>query len=248
MNKQINDLLRMNYVNSQVKKYLKKEFEINMYHLKTLKYMYNRKEQSSFTTGELKALLNINQTMLTHVISYLEDLDYYEKQRAKDDERKILIIVETRHRIKIETLIHQVTKDLKTLLIERYDTINTNQIIEVTLYINDQLVSIKKDIVEGYRLSMDQLMLLILIQQYQNEVCTLKAIKLKFNWDMVKINKAVKALVKLNYVMKYRNEQDERMVLVSIKKSAEEEVNKIINKLFILNTFDYRGRDKAMIK
>ncbi|WP_239724212.1 hypothetical protein [Mammaliicoccus sp. R-M62] len=95
---------------------------------------------------------------------------------------------------------------------------------------------------------MDQLMLLILIQQYQNEVCTLKAIKLKFNWDMVKINKAVKALVKLNYVMKYRNEQDERMVLVSIKKSAEEEVNKIINKLFILNTFDYRGRDKAMIK
>ena len=66
--------------------------------------------------------------------------------------------------------------------------------------------------------------------------------------DMVKINKAVKALVKLNYVMKYRNEQDERMVLVSIKKSAEEEVNKIINKLFILNTFDYRGRDKAMIK
>ena len=39
--------------------------------------------------------------MLTHVISYLEDLDYYE-QRAKDDERKVLIIVETRHRIKLK--------------------------------------------------------------------------------------------------------------------------------------------------
>lgn len=91
-------------------------------------------------------------------------------------------------------------------------------------------------------------MLLILIQQYQNEVCTLKAIKLKFNWDMVKINKAVKALVKLNYVVKFRNDQDERMVHVSINKNAVDEVNKIINKLFMLNIDDYRGRDKAMIK
>lgn len=248
MNKQINDLLRMNYINSQVKKYLKKEFEINMYHLKILKYLYNRKEQSFFTAVELKNLLNINQTMLTHVISYLQDLDYYEKQRAKDDERKIHIIVETRHKIKIETLIYQIIKDIKGVLIEEYDEINTNEIIEVALDINDQLVSIKKDVVDGYRLSMDQLMLLILIQQYQNEVCTLKAIKLKFNWDMVKINKAVKALVKLNYVIKYRNEQDERVVHVSINKSAVDEVNKIINKIFILNTVDYRGRDKAMIK
>lgn len=248
MNKQINDLLRMNCINSQIKKYLKKEFEINMYHLKILKYMYDRNEQSIYTAVELKALLNINQTMLTHVISYLQDLDYYEKQRAKDDERKIHIIVETRHRIKIETLIHQIRKDIKEVLIEKYDTFKINETIEVVLGINDQLVSIKKSIVDGYRLSMDQLMLLILIQQYQNEVCTLKAIKLKFNWDMVKINKAVKALVKLNYVVKFRNDQDERMVHVSINKNAVDEVNKIINKLFMLNIDDYRGRDKAMIK
>ena len=64
---------------------------------------------------------------------------------------------------------------------------------------------------------------------------------------MVKINKAVKALVKLNYVINIEMNKM-KMVLVSIKKSAEEEVNKTINKLFILNTFDYRGRDKAMIK
>lgn len=74
-----NELLKLNYLNFQVKKILKKNYALNIYHLKILQFINDNQNRRKYTALDFKEVLRINQTMLTHVISYLHDLNYYKK-------------------------------------------------------------------------------------------------------------------------------------------------------------------------
>lgn len=65
-----NELLKLNYLNFQVKKILKKNCALNIYHLKILKFINDNQKRRKYTALDFKEVLRINQTMLTHVISY----------------------------------------------------------------------------------------------------------------------------------------------------------------------------------
>ena len=69
-----NELLKLNYLNFQVKKILKKNYALNIYHLKIL-LINDNQNRRKYTALDFKEVLRINQTMLTHVISYLHDLN-----------------------------------------------------------------------------------------------------------------------------------------------------------------------------
>ncbi|MES3694506.1 hypothetical protein ACM3BO_04000 [Mammaliicoccus sciuri] len=85
-----NELLKFNYLNFQVKKILKKNYALNIYHLKILKFINDNQKRKKFTALDFKEVLRINQTMLTHVISYLHDLNYYKKNVSNKMREKLL--------------------------------------------------------------------------------------------------------------------------------------------------------------
>lgn len=248
MEKQIKNLLNLHYLNIQAKKILKKEYALNIYHLKVLKYIYDNKKKTEFNSSEFKEVLAINQTMLTHVLSYLHNLDYFKKDRSKIDERKVLIIVETRHKNKINQIINRIEtsmhNDLRTIDIN----ITENNLLDYILRLNACITLIHNTINNKYKINIDHFMILLFIQQRNQRTCTLKDIKNKFGWDLVKINKSIKTLVQLKYVSKKRDEQDERVVLVDIYKNVELEVNKIIEEVLVEYINNYGEQNLAMVK
>lgn len=54
MEKQIKNLLNLHYLNIQAKKILKKEYALNIYHLKVLKYIDDNKKETEFNSSEIK--------------------------------------------------------------------------------------------------------------------------------------------------------------------------------------------------
>lgn len=239
MTDQKNEILKLNYFNFQVKKILKKDYALNFYHLKVLKFINDNKNRKKFTALDFKEVLDINQTMLTHVLSYLHDLNYYKKERSKQDERKIIIIVETRHKTKISHLIKQLEVDFKRNLNDLSMDAGLVHFIDYALRINCILSDLHLNINHQYKMHIDQFMILLFIQNSQNGSCTLKDIKRQFGWDLVKINKSIKTLVQSNYLHKERANIDERIVLVSIKKDKEKLIKLMIeNVMQIQNNKD----------
>lgn len=248
MENQINHLLELHYLNIQAKKVLKNEYSLNIYHLKILKYINDYSDKEVFTASEFKHVLEINQTMLTHVISYLHNLNYYKKERSKKDERKIIIIVETRHKTKITQLINRIERSM----LNKLNTFNLNSkehsLIDYIVKINSYISNIHNTINNNYKLNIDHFMILLFIQHAKQQPCTLKDIKNKFGWDLVKINKSIKTLVQLKYVNKKRDEHDERIVLVSIHKNVESEVKHMIEDIILQYKDNYGAQNLAMVK
>ncbi|WP_323704042.1 transcriptional regulator, SarA/Rot family [Mammaliicoccus sp. Dog046] len=231
MDKHINALLNLHCMNIYTKQMLKKGFELNVHHLKVLKYIDVHHEQEIFTTQEFKRLLQINQTMITHVISYLHDLGYYKKERSKTDERKVHIIVETRHKIKIKQLFQEVNQAFQLEFEDKVITYNKENLIGDMVSSYNIISSLNHFVNDKRDLNIDHVMILLYLYQSNNELCTLKELENKFNWDIVKINKTIKKLAKMNYIFKERNRIDERVVLVSINKDVEVEVKNVIDEV-----------------
>lgn len=248
MEKQIKNLLNLHYLNIQAKKILKKEYSLNIYHLKVLKYIDDNKKKTEFNSSEIKEVLDINQTMLTHVLSYLHNLDYFKKERSKIDERKVLIMVETRHKNKINQLIHHIEMSMHNDLRTIDFNITESNLLDYILRLNACIALMHNTISNKYKINIDHFMILLFIQQRNQGTCTLKDIKNKFGWDLVKINKSIKTLVQLKYVSKKRDEKDERVVLVDIYKNVELEVNKIIEEVLAEYINNYGEQNLAMVK
>lgn len=243
-----NELLKFNYLNFQVKKILKKNYALNIYHLKILKFINDNQKRKKFTALDFKEVLRINQTMLTHVISYLHDLNYYKKERLKQDERKIITIVETRHKMKISQLINQIELDFKSNLNDISTHVNSNYCIDYAIEVNSMISEIHHNIHHQYRINVDQFMILLFIQMSQNGCRTLKDIKQQFGWDLVKINKSIKALVQLNYLDKDRADTDERIVLVSIKPYKEKMIKLMIENVLKAQNIKNGAQNLAMVE
>ncbi len=179
-----NELLKLNYLNFQVKKILKKNYALNIYHLKILQFINDNQNRRKYTALDFKEVLRINQTMLTHVISYLHDLNYYKKERLKQDERKIIIIVETRHKSKISQLINQIEMDLQHNLNEIYPDLNMDCFVDYVIEVNRVMNDIHLSINHEYRMNIDQFMILLFIEMSKNGCRTLKDIKDQFGWEI----------------------------------------------------------------
>lgn len=243
-----NELLKLNYLNFQVKKILKKNCALNIYHLKILKFINDNQKRRKYTALDFKEVLRINQTMLTHVISYLHDLNYYKKERLKQDERKINIIVETRHKTKISQLINQIEIDFQHNLNEISTDLNTDYFVDYAIEINRVMSDIHFNINHQYKMNIDQFMILLFIEMSHNGCRTLEDIKDQFGWDLVKINKSIKVLVKLNYLDKERSKTDERIALVSIKKDKEKLIKLMIENVLKLQNVKDGEQNLAMVE
>ncbi|RIN87925.1 hypothetical protein BU003_13065 [Mammaliicoccus sciuri] len=77
---------------------------------------------------------------------------------------------------------------------------------------------------------------------------TLEDIKDQFGWDLVKINKSIKVLVKLNYLDKERSKTDERIALVSIKKDKEKLIKLMIENVLKLQNVKDGEQNLAMVE
>ncbi|WP_142391253.1 transcriptional regulator, SarA/Rot family [Mammaliicoccus sciuri] len=82
----------------------------------------------------------------------------------------------------------------------------------------------------------------------QNGCRTLKDIKQQFGWDLVKINKSIKALVQLNYLHKDRADTDERIVLVSIKPYKEKMIKLMIENVLKAQNIKNGAQNLAMVE
>lgn len=217
MNEQINNLKVLYNVNTEIKKFLKKEYLLNLYHLEVIHHIFKNENMCAFTVSDMKEALNINQTQLTHVISFLQQMNYCKKERTEADERKINIIVETRHRNKINPLINQLEEDVENILMHHKINKEKGMSIVYAIYIDTMISNLKTTLFQKRGITLDQFMVLILLIQKEEAYCSLKLLKVAYLWDMVKINKVVKSLVTINAVIKKRDRNDERLVLIKIK-------------------------------
>ncbi|OOV77705.1 transcriptional regulator, SarA/Rot family [Mammaliicoccus fleurettii] len=126
--------------------------------------------------------------------------------------------------------------------------ITENNLLDYILRLNACIALMHNTISNKYKINIDHFMILLFIQQRNQRTCTLKDIKNKFGWDLVKINKSIKTLVQLKYVSKKRDEKDERVVLVDIYKNVELEVNKIIEEVLAEYINNYGEQNLAMVK
>ena len=92
--------------------------------------------------------------------------------------------------------------DLQHNLNEIYPDLNMDCFVDYVIEVNRVMNDIHLSINHEYRMNIDQFMILLFIEMSKNGCRTLKDIKDQFGWDLVKINKSIKALVKLNYLDK----------------------------------------------
>ncbi|UXV32868.1 helix-turn-helix domain-containing protein [Mammaliicoccus sciuri] len=86
---------------------------------------------------------------------HLHDLNYYKKERLKQDERKIIIIVDTRHKNKISQLINQIEMDLQHNLNEIYPDLNMDCFVDYAIEVNRVMSDIHFNINHQYKINID---------------------------------------------------------------------------------------------
>ncbi|GGI40887.1 transcriptional regulator, SarA/Rot family [Mammaliicoccus stepanovicii] len=249
MCKTINDLLSVYLINNEVIKFLKNKYDLSIYHLKILKYInLHHDEEAIIEVKNIKRDLDIHHSIVTTVISDLHNLNYFIKKRSKNDERKILLIVETRHKMKIAQFIHDIKIALKEEFAIQGLHLNYDHILEDVIRNNVSLMNIKKVVKQKYKFKLDQFLLLMLIMTIKHDFCTFKEIKRTLSWDMAKINKAVKVLVKMNYVNKNRDKLDERKVSLSINERYKDEIYMMLEDVSCIIKAHNGDSNLAMLK
>lgn len=248
MDKLIKEILNLNYINEEIRKCLRNKYTLNIHQLKILKYINDHMDRTNFTVSEFNDILEYNYSILTNVVTYLQDFNYIKKERSEMDERKVLLIVETRYKMKISELICDITNDLESIMNDLKAPFTYEDYIDGFFKLNGLCMNIKDFVSQKHKLNMNQFILLMLFHQFPNEVYTINDINTKLNWGMVRINKTIKALVNLNYIVKLRNKYDERIVNITINKDGENKVNKIIKDLFLMRTVIYGDKNLAMVE
>lgn len=262
-------------INGKTKKYKSKDFIIinDLDHYRILSAKKNviaslclsRVELDYFFQFNKRYYINKDKLDSSMLRFYMNKLivNYLNNKRKKEKRNKVFehlnqlvmtlrlyreLMVETRHKNKINQLIHHIEMSMHNDLRTIDFNITENNLLDYILRLNACIALMHNTISNKYKINIDHFMILLFIQQRNQRTCTLKDIKNKFGWDLVKINKSIKTLVQLKYVSKKRDEKDERVVLVDIYKNVELEVNKIIEEVLAEYINNYGEQNLAMVK
>lgn len=111
--KNSSDLLAMVTYADKMKSIIKKEFTISFEEFAVLTFLSQSDDEEYFLKDIINHL-NYKQPQVVKVVKNLSQEDYFDKKRNEQDERTVLILVNSKQREKINELLNRINERILT--------------------------------------------------------------------------------------------------------------------------------------
>ncbi|PTJ49158.1 global transcriptional regulator SarA [Staphylococcus simulans] len=111
--KNSSDLLAMVTYADKMKSIIKKEFTISFEEFAVLTFLSQSDDEEYFLKDIINHL-NYKQPQVVKAVKNLSQEDYFDKKRNEQDERTVLILVNTKQREKINELLNRINERILT--------------------------------------------------------------------------------------------------------------------------------------
>lgn len=111
--KNLSDLLAMVTYADKMKSIIKKEFTISFEEFAVLTFLSQSDDEEYFLKDIINHL-NYKQPQVVKAVKNLSQEDYFDKKRNEQDERTVLILVNSKQREKINELLNRINERILT--------------------------------------------------------------------------------------------------------------------------------------
>ncbi|MBU6943721.1 global transcriptional regulator SarA [Staphylococcus sp. CWZ226] len=111
--KNSSDLLAMVTYADKMKSIIKKEFTISFEEFAVLTFL-NQSDDEEYFLKDIINHLNYKQPQVVKAVKNLSQEDYFDKKRNEQDERTVLILVNSKQREKINELLNRINERILT--------------------------------------------------------------------------------------------------------------------------------------